>query len=120
MAKTNVPNPDDNVRAAGAGSLRKSMGDGAQKFKNVSGAASPNTKTVKKTGSGKQGDAGLGSGGNRGPISAERLGPQFTVSASIVKQIDPSAGLTQANGRVVPPSVVRSRPSFDDERGRSY
>lgn len=120
MAKTDVPNPDDNVAAAGKGTARKSVGRSAEKFVNVSGASSPNTKTVAKKGFGKQGNAGLGVKENRSPIVAERLGPQFTVSAQVVKQVDPAAGSTQANGRIVPSACVRSRCNFDDERGRAY
>lgn len=124
MAKknmTDVPDPAKNVAAAGSGTARKSAGLSAAEFKNVSGAGSPNTKTVKKKGSAKQGDAGLGSAGNRSQITADRLGPSFTVSAAMVTQVDPAAGSTQANGRIVPSACVRStRGSFDSERLADY
>lgn len=119
--RTDVPDPAKNVAAAGAGTARKSAGLSAAEFNNVSGAPSPNTKTVAKKGSGKQGDAGQGTAGNRSQIPAERLGPAFTVSAAMVKQVDPSAGSTQANGRIVPSACVRStRGSFDSERLADY
>lgn len=119
MAKTDVPDPAKNVAAAGAGTARKSVGNSASEFTNVSGAPSANTKRVVKEGFGK-GAAALGTKANRGPIPAERLGPSFTVSASIVKQVDPAAGSTQANGRIVPSACLRTRCNFDSERGASY
>jgi hypothetical protein len=50
----------------------------------------------------------------------ERNGAANTIKGMYMKQTDPAAGLTQANGRIVSPSVVRSTQSFDQGIGTSY
>lgn len=44
---------------------------------------------------------------------SERLGSSFRVKAVMGKQIDPAAGATMANARIVPSVQGRSNPNFD-------
>lgn len=48
----------------------------------------------------------------RNPVINERLGASYVPKASIAPQTSPEAGATQANGRIVPPRIVRSLDSF--------
>lgn len=116
---TDVPNPDANVAATGRGSSRKAAGTSVYtQVSNVSGAPSPNTIAVPRK-NGRDGNALLGGTGHRSPMLAERLGPKFAPQMAMCKQIDPSAGATQANGKIVPASTVRSG-SFTSEIQSAY
>lgn len=48
----------------------------------------------------------------RSPVMAERLGASYVVNVRTEAQTLPEAGATQANGRIVPPRIVRSMDSF--------
>jgi hypothetical protein len=48
----------------------------------------------------------------RNPVINERLGAAFVPRASVAPQTSPEAGMTQANGRIVPPRMIRSADSF--------
>ena len=48
----------------------------------------------------------------RSPVINERLGAAYVPKASIAPQTSPEAAATQANGRIVPPTTVRSADSF--------
>lgn len=50
----------------------------------------------------------------------ERTGAAYSIKASYAPQTSPEAGLTQANGRIIPPKTVRSRGGFDQGIGTSY
>lgn len=50
----------------------------------------------------------------------EKMGAAHTIKGRYMKQTEPSAAATQANGRIVSPSVVRSTQSFDQGIGTSY
>lgn len=50
----------------------------------------------------------------------ERNSAAYSIKARYTKATDPAAGLTQANSRIVSPSVVRSTQSFDQGIGTSY
>jgi hypothetical protein len=46
-------------------------------------------------------------------LYTERLGSSFRVKAVMGKQIDPAAGATMANARIVPSVQGRANPNFD-------
>lgn len=50
----------------------------------------------------------------------ERNGARYAITVNTVIPTAPEAGATQASGRIVPPSVNRSRQVFDDGMGASY
>ena len=117
---TDVPDPAANVAATGKGTARTAVGTSMSSAKNVSGAASPNTKALKKHQSGGGSDSHLGRAAHRSASTADRLGPAFAPRAVMVHQIDPAAGATQANGRIVPSATIRTRASFDSGDQASY
>lgn len=55
---------------------------------------------------------------NKVGVPQHRLGPRFTISAMLGKQVAPEASATQANGRVVPPLVHRTGANFG--QGSAY
>jgi hypothetical protein len=57
---------------------------------------------------------------NRPYSGQERLGAAYGVKASYAPQKDPSAGATQANGRIVNPSVIRQKDSWSEGMETSY
>lgn len=54
------------------------------------------------------------------PYAGERTGASYTARVRYTKNTDPAAGLTQANGRIVSPAVVRQTDSFGEGVGTSY
>lgn len=48
----------------------------------------------------------------RNPVAAERLGAHFAPSVSVRGPVLPEAAATQANGRIIPPRIIRSVDSF--------
>ena len=50
----------------------------------------------------------------------ERMGAAYTIKGAIHKPTDPSAGMTQANGRVISSATNRDRGNFDGGAGASY
>jgi len=48
----------------------------------------------------------------RNPVAAERLGPHFAPVMKSGGPVLPEAAATQANGRIVPPRIIRSVDSF--------
>lgn len=54
------------------------------------------------------------------PYVGERKGAAYSIKASYLKQTSPEAAATQANGRIVSPSVVRSKDSFWQGNSTSY
>ena len=109
--------------AAGNTQGRKTMGDEGRKF--TSPSASPQAGTLipkKNTAAGDPTGAGTKSNRvneMRAP-GAERKGAAYSVKATYMKQTDPSAGMTQANGRVVSPAVTRQRDSWAQGIETSY
>ena len=57
---------------------------------------------------------------NPGTAGTERKGAAYSIKASYMKSNDPAAGLTQANGRIVNPAVVRSKDSWAEGISSSY
>ncbi len=119
MAKSEI----DAAAAAGNTQGRKTMGSEGRKF--TSPSASPEAGTLipkKNTAAGDP--TGAGTKANRafaaGAPGGERKGAAYSIKATYMKQTDPSAGMTQANGRVVSPSVVRQKDSWTQGMESSY
>lgn len=119
MAKSDL----NTAAAAGNTQGRKTMGDEGRKF--TSPSASPESGTLipkKNTAAGDP--TGAGTKVNRafaaGAPGGERKGAAYSIKATYMKQTDPSAGMTQANGRIVSPSVVRQKDSWTQGMESSY
>ena len=100
---------------------RKSVGREATKFSSPS--ASPKAGTLVPKGNTAAGDPyGAGTKVNRvnEPYAGERKGASYSIKATYMKQTDPAAGLTQANGRIVSPAVTRQRDSWAQGIETSY
>ena len=54
------------------------------------------------------------------PVLAERLGATYGIPVSYTATTDPSAGATQANGRMFKSATNRSRNNFDQGTATSY
>ena len=119
MAKSDV----DVAVAAENTQGRSSMGSEGVKFSSPS--AAPVSGTLRPRGNAAAGDpTASGTKMNRENVQQtpemERNGAAHTIKGNYMKQTDPAAGATQANGRIVPPSVIRSTQSFDQGIGTSY
>ena len=119
MAKSD----QDAALAGMAAQGRTPMGKEGIKF--TSPSASPQSGTlVPKKGVAAGDPTAMGTKANRvnEPIApgGERKGGAYSIKASYMKPTDPAAGMTQANGRIVSPSVVRSTQSFGQGVGTSY
>ncbi len=119
MAKSEI----DAAAAAGNTQGRKTMGSEGRKF--TSPSASPEAGTLipkKNTAAGDP--TASGTKVNRafaaGAPGGERKGAAYSIKATYMKQTDPSAGMTQANGRIVSPSVVRQKDSWTQGIETSY
>ena len=100
---------------------RASMGTEGVKF--TSPSASPASGTLAPKNNTAAGDpTAAGTKANRAnaPYQGERMGAAYSIKASYMKSTAPEAGLTQANGRIVSPAVVRSHDSFGEGIGTSY
>ena len=117
MAKSDV----DAAAAAGNTQGRSTLGREGTKF--TSPSASPKAGTLVPKQNKAAGDPyGAGTKVNRvnKPYAGERKGAAYSVTATYMKQTDPAAGLTQANGRIVSPSVTRQRDSWAQGIETSY
>jgi hypothetical protein len=54
------------------------------------------------------------------PYAGERKGAAYSIKATYMKQTAPEAGMTQANGRIVSPAVVRQKDSWSQGIETSY
>ena len=117
MAKSDL----DTAVAAGNTQGRKTIGNEARKF--TSPSASPEAGTLvpkKNTAAGDPYAAGTKVNRVNEPYAGERKGAAYSIKARYTKATDPAAGLTQANGRIVSPAVVRSAGSFAEGNSTSY
>jgi hypothetical protein len=113
------------IDAALAGSAKQGrtpMGKDGRKFSSPSASPTAGTLVPKK---GAQAADPTGSKGTpRVNVPAapggERIGAAYSVKVNYMKPTDPAAGMTQANGRIISPSVVRSTESFSEGVGTSY
>lgn len=127
-ARVSLPTPEEALAGmAAVGSPRVPMGTSmVHDFQNVSGT--PVRGTLMPRGN-KQGGAPYedqtvppaspGLPANRTNIPQERLGAQYRVSAMVPAPVMAEAAATQANGRIVPSSVVREG-NFEDSARNSY
>lgn len=119
MAKSDL----DTAVAAGNTQGRSTMDKEGVKFSSPSASPAAGTLVEKKNAAAGDPTAS-GTKANRANISQtpamERMGAAHTIKGQYMKQTDPAAGLTQANGRIVSPSVIRSTQSFDQGIGTSY
>jgi hypothetical protein len=116
-----MSNPTDEALAGMSNNGRKPMGKDGLSF--TSPSANPASGTLVPKKNVAAGDPyGAGTKVNRvnQPYAGERKGAAYSIKATYMKQTDPAAGLTQANGRIVSPAVVRSADSFAEGNGTSY
>lgn len=78
--------------------------------KNASGAPSANTKMVKKQGA-QSGDPAAQPVAHRVNVMG-RHGAAYGIRAQMGGGSDPSAGMTQANGRLFTSTINRTAPNF--------
>ncbi len=82
---------------------------------NLSGNASHNPDMVRAKYQMQVSDPAFGPTNRRTPVvnnSTERNGAAFSVKTNFAPLVDPSAGETQANGKIVPSSYPRSDKAF--------
>ena len=117
MAKSEL----DAAASAGNTQGRKTMGDEGRKFSSPSASPEAGTLVPKKnTAAGDPTGAGTKANRVNQPYAGERKGAAYSIKATYMKQTAPEAGLTQANGRIVSPSVVRSKDSYTEGLETSY
>jgi len=117
MAKSDL----DTAVAAGNTQGRKTSGSEGTKFSSPS--ASPEAGTLipkKNTAAGDPTGAGTKVNRVNQPYAGERKGAAYSITATYMKQTAPEAGLTQANGRIVSPAVVRQKDSWTQGIETSY
>jgi len=123
--RTHKTSDEATADAAAAGSARISVG-AAQNAKSMAAAT---MNSVDEINAGqlqgtlmpkKNVQAGDPTGGGMAPgrtavlnVGGERLGGAYTVKASLGVTIDPSAGQTMANARIVPSVAGRANPNFE-------
>ena len=111
---------------AKVGAPRVPMGKEGAKFTTPSAKPSAGTLVKKKnTAAGDPTASGTKANRKNAPYSpstagTERKGAAYSIKASYMKSNDPAAGLTQANGRIVNPAVVRSKDSWSEGISTSY
>jgi hypothetical protein len=104
---------------AKVGAPREPMGQKPVSFT----APKPEKGTLVKKGSSAASDPAVqnqGTRSNRPYSGQERLGAAYGVKASYAKQTAPEAGMTQANGRIVSPAVIRQKDSWSEGLDTSY
>ena len=116
MAKSDL----DTAISAGNTQGRQSSGREGTKFSSPS--ASPKSGTLVPKKNTAAADPAVTNQGIRAnaPYAGERKGAAYSIKATYMKQTAPEAGLTQANGRIVSPSVVRSKDSWTQGIETSY
>lgn len=97
---------------------RQTIGKEGAKF------TSPSAKPASGTLVGKKGaqaaDPTIQAKGKKGTSAPDKNGAAHTIKATYMKQNEPAAGATQANGRVLSPAVKRSVDSFGEGISTSY
>jgi hypothetical protein len=116
-----MSNPTDEALAGMSSNGRTPMGKDGLSFSSPSANPASGTLVPKKnTAAGDPYAAGTKVNRVNKPYAGERKGAAYSIKASYMKNTDPAAGLTQANGRIVSPAVVRSTASFSEGSGTSY
>jgi len=116
MAKSDL----DTALAAENTQGRESSGREGTKFSSPS--ASPKAGTLVPKQNAAAGDPAVTNPGIRAnaPYEGERKGAAYSIKATYMKQTAPEAGMTQANGRIVSPAVVRQKDSWVQGLETSY
>ena len=122
MAKSSIPSPDEAL-AGMAKQGRTPMGKEGISF--TSPSASPKAGTLVPKKGAQAADPSAQPKGTRPNVpystSSERNGASYGIKgARYTKQTDPSAGLTQANGRIIQGKLNRDRANYDDGASASY
>lgn len=117
----NISTPDEALAGmAKTGAPRTPMGTEA--FHAT--VAKPSAGTLKPKNHSKSADPAQQPTASRNKITVnagtERLGAKYSVQTGFAPVTSPEAGATQANGRVISASTVRSRQSFDSGNSTSY
>jgi hypothetical protein len=99
---------------------RQSSGREGTKF--TSPSASPKSGTLMPKKNTAAADPAVTNPGIRTnqPYAGERKGAAYSIKATYMKQTAPEAGMTQANGRIVSPAVVRQKDSWSQGIETSY
>ena len=99
---------------------RQSSGREGTKFSSPS--ASPKSGTLMPKKNTAAADPAVTNPGIRSnaPYAGERKGAAYSIKATYMKQTAPEAGMTQANGRIVSPAVVRQKDSWTQGIETSY
>jgi hypothetical protein len=116
MAKSDL----DTAVAAENTQGRQSSGREGTKF--TSPSASPKSGTLMPKKNTAAADPAVTNPGVRAnaPYAGERKGAAYSIKATYMKQTAPEAGMTQANGRIVSPAVVRQKDSWTQGIETSY
>jgi hypothetical protein len=116
MAKSDL----DTAVAAENTQGRQSEGREGTKFSSPS--ASPKNGTLVGKKNVAAGDPAITNPGIRAnaPYAGERKGAAYSIKATYMKQTAPEAGMTQANGRIVSPAIVRQKDSWTQGMETSY
>jgi len=107
---------------AKVGAPREPMGQKPVSFTSPSAKPEQGTPVKKKnTAAGDPTAAGTKKNrANRPYAGQERLGARYGVKASYAPQTEPAAGLTQANSKIISPSVIRQKDSWSEGMETSY
>ena len=99
---------------------RQASGREGTKF--TSPSASPKSGTLVPKKNAAAADPAVTNPGIRAnaPYAGERKGAAYSIKATYMKQTAPEAGMTQANGRIVSPAVVRQKDSWAQGIETSY
>ena len=103
----------EQVIASGA---RAYMGQDANNFNNVSGNPSVGKLMPKKNTQAADPTAG----GKANRVNVERKGAQHRITAQMPAMIDPAAGATMANARIIPSVAGRQAPNFTSGIDSTY
>lgn len=122
MAKSSNPSPDEAL-AGMAKQGRTPMNRDGIKFSSPS--ASPKAGTLVPKKNTAAGDPYAQPKASRANVSAtgqDRAGAAYSIKGGprYTKMTDPSAGATQANGRVISTAAKRDRANFDSGNSTSY
>jgi hypothetical protein len=122
MAKSSIPSPDEALAGMAKQGRKPMMKDGV-KF--TSPSASPQAGTLVPKKNTAAGDPYAQPKPSRANVSAtgqDRAGAAYSIKGAprYTQMTDPSAGATQANGRVISTAAKRDRANFDSGSGASY
>lgn len=106
-----MPNKDSSVNPIKRQTMETSAARG---FKNASAEGTGRATLVgkKNTAAGDPTVMAKPSRTNRIISASERSGAHYGVSVKFNATVAPEAGMTQGNGRIIPPAVRRTAPNF--------